>query len=147
MSCSAYFVHFLWLKPISHSSSSLHMDHFVRGKKLRWRGQCCADYNVPLNERFALRRRNRRLRVVQAHQRENSTACGLCSLWYELITSSTLVFDTVGSHASSFVCLLGLYKPFLVKCSHTRVPHPLGLGTKQTKGLFAPACARSCDEA
>lgn len=68
-------------------------------------------------------------------------------LWYEQITISPLVFDTVGSHTSSFVCLFGLYMLLLVKCSHTRAPRPLRLGTKQTKGLFALPCARSCDEA
>lgn len=66
-------------------------------------------------------------------------------LWYEQIKISPFVFGTVGSH--SFVCLSGLDILLLVKCSHTRVPRPLWLGTKQTKGLFALPCACSCDEA
>lgn len=45
-------------------------------------------------------------------------------LWYEQITIAPLVFDTVGSRTSSFVCLFGLYMLLLVKCSHTRVPPP-----------------------
>lgn len=68
-------------------------------------------------------------------------------LSYEQIKISPPVLDTVGSHASSFVCLLGSYKLLLVKCSHNGVPRPPRLGTKQTKGLFALACTRSCDEA
>lgn len=68
-------------------------------------------------------------------------------IWDDEISGS--VFAPVGSHASSFVCLLSLCKLLLVRCSHSRVPPPSAAQprTKKTKGLCTAACSHSCDKA
>lgn len=152
MSCSVVFCRLPVTEAHLVLHGSIHITRFVTDA----RSHNCEDNVVPSKmspTEWKLRlvrpfcSRNCGSQVVQAHQKENSSLWPLQPLWYEKIKISPLVFDTVGSHASSFVCLLGLYKPFLVKCSHTGVPRPLRLRTKQTKGLFAPALTHSCDEA